>query len=97
MAFHLSELFAGILGREDARAPLFAQFFGRDVELIMVNHEAHQRFGLMRVEVIENNNMGVVRMEIHHRLHMPSQVRFGAGRLNQRRFNLPRDDVTGGN
>ncbi len=76
---------------------LLAQFFGGDVELVMVNHEAHQGFGLMRVEVIKDKNTGIIRMEVHHRLYMLSKVHFGAGRLNQRRFNLPRDDVTGGN
>ncbi len=41
--------------------------------------------------------MGSVRLEVDHRHPMLSTVRFRAGRLDQGRFHLPRDDVTGRN
>lgn len=64
--------------------------------MIVFNHEAHERFGLMRVEVIQDKDMGVFRMEVHHGSNMLGKVRFRPRRLDQGGFHLPGDDVTGG-
>ena len=60
--------------RKNAEPSLFAQFHIRDREMVMGNREAHQRFGLVRIEVIEDNDMGLVRMEIHYGGNMVSKV-----------------------
>ncbi len=64
--------------------------------MVMFNHEAHQRFGLMRVEVIEDKDMFVFRMQVHHGVDMLGEVGFRPRWLDQGRFHLSRDDVTGG-
>ena len=53
---------SGRLRLEDARAPLFPQVL---VQVTHVNHQRHQRFGLMGVEVIHDEDPGALQIAGH--------------------------------
>ena len=59
----------------------------------MFNDEAHQRFRLVRVEVIQHKNVRGIRLEVHDRGNVLREIGFGARRLNQRGFHFARNDV----
>lgn len=59
--------------------------------MVVVNHEAPQHFGLMRVEIIEDKNMWVFGMTGHHSGNVLSKVVFRPGRILQHEYQVSGD------
>ncbi len=65
--------------------------------MIVVNHEAHQIFRLVGVEVVEHKDVAVLGMQPYHGGGRVGKIRPSPSRLDDRGFDLTRDGVTGRN